>query len=334
MSTWRDDEGRWHAEACIPPRRRLHRRLPAGASQGDAKRLEADLVRALHTTQRQAVQAGQTHQSQIPGDPPLSELLADYAERHTKTLRSPKTARYHALRIGRWCEGKRASDTRAVVAKIKADMHGHYAPATINRSLGALRKALGIAWETGTATADYSGLVKALPEHNAGTTWLNLQQVQQLTEHCSAAVRAAVWISVLTGCRRGEVLSITPAMISADTITLPTGGTKTMKARSVPIIAPLRPWLAQVPIGITFEGLKSGFRRARVAAGMPHVQFRDLRRSCGTLLIQSGVPLHVVSRILGHSSTGVTERVYAHLAQQQLHDGMDALTALHAKMER
>jgi integrase len=63
---------------------------------------------------------------------------------------------------------------------------------------------------------------------------------------------------------------------------------------------------------------------------MPHVQFRDLRRSCGTLLIQTGtVPLHVVSRILGHSSVQVTERVYAHLAPRQLHAGLDALTALH-----
>lgn len=123
-------------------------------------------------------------------------------------------------------------------------------------------------------------------------------------------------------------------MIGKDTITLPAGATKTERARSVPIIPPLRPWLKHVPLALTFEGLKTGFRRAREAAGMPHVQFRDLRRSCGTLLIQQGVSLHVVSQILGHSSTAVTERVYAHLASEQVHAGLNVLTGLHHRVHQ
>ena len=67
---------------------------------------------------------------------------------------------------------------------------------------------------------------------------------------------------------------------------------------------------------------------------MPHVTFHDLRRSCGTLLIQRGVPLHVVSRILGHTSTGVTERVYAHLAGKQIRAGMNELATLHRDLGR
>ena len=55
---------------------------------------------------------------------------------------------------------------------------------------------------------------------------------------------------------------------------------------------------------------------------MPDVQFRDLRRSCGTMLIRAGVDLYVVSKILGHSSTGVTQKHYAHLLVEQLKDGM------------
>jgi integrase len=265
----------------------------------------------------------------VAGDPMLTELLADYTERHAYTLRSPETARYHALRIGRWCTGRRVSETRAVVAAIVQDMTGHYKPATINRSLGALGKALRIAWQRGTVAADYSSLCKRLPERNARTTWLTLSQVQTLASHASESTQAAIWLSVLTGCRRGEVLAMRPEMIDGDVITLPAGATKSERSRSVPIIPPARPWLAMVPLQINFEGLKSGFRRAREAAGMPHVTFQDLRRSCGTLLIQQGVPLHIVSRILGHSSTAVTERVYAHLSNAQVHAGMNALAALH-----
>lgn len=198
------------------------------------------------------------------------ELLADYADRHAKTLRSPDTAKHHAARVGRWCEGRRASETRQVVAAIVRDMTGYYAAGTINRSLGALSAVLRMAWERGGVAQDYSGLVKRLPERNARTTTLTMQQVAQIADRASAQVHAAIWISLLTGCRRGAVLAIRQDMIRADTILLPAGATKTDRAREVPIIAPLRPWLAMLPLEITYEGVKSGFRRARVAAGMPH----------------------------------------------------------------
>ena len=156
MPIRRDTEGRWHAEACIG-RRRLHRRLPPGAGAGDAKRTEAELIHALRA--QVATQA-----PIIPGDPLLAELLADYTERHAGTLRSPQTARYHAYRIGRWCEGRRASEARQVAAAIQQDLLGHYAQATINRSLGALSKALRDAWRRGRVPMDYSGMIERLPD--------------------------------------------------------------------------------------------------------------------------------------------------------------------------
>ena len=63
-------------------------------------------------------------------------------------------------------------------------------------------------------------------------------------------------------------------------------------------------------------------------------EFGDLRRSCGTLLIRQDVPLHVVSRILGHSSTAVAESVCAHLANQQIRSGLGALADSHRDLQR
>lgn len=326
MPTRKDSAGRWHVEVCVG-RRRLHRRLPPGAGAGDAKRVEAELIHALHAQ-------AQSRAPVVPGDPLLTELMADYTERHAHTLRSPATARYHALRIGQWLEGRRASQAREVAAQIRDDLLAAYAPATVNRSLGTLKRALRLAWERGRTTVDYSGLVRRVPEHNQRTTTLTLRQVQQIADHASPAVRAAIWLSVLTGCRRGEILALQREDIGRDTLTIRAGNTKTLRTRTVPIIAPARPWLALVPLGINFEGLKSGFRRAREAAGMPEVTFHDLRRSCGTLLIQRGVPLHVVSRLLGHSSTTVTQKVYAHLSDKQLRQGLAVLGDLHRGLHR
>jgi integrase len=46
------------------------------------------------------------------------------------------------------------------------------------------------------------------------------------------------------------------------------------------------------------------------AAGLPRVVPHALRHSCATLLLSQGVPLPVVSRILGHSSVRITMDIY------------------------
>jgi integrase len=320
----RDKEGRLHVEVCVG-RRRVHRRCPQGATAADAKQLEAEITRAL----------GQRRAPVVPGDPLLTDVLGDYTERHARHLRSPETARFHAYRLGQWVVGRRCSEARQVAAQVVAELRERrYADATINRSLGALKRSLRLAWEHGRTAVDHSQAVKRLPERNARTTTLTMEQVRDLASHASEPVRAAIWIALFTGCRRGEILKLQPADVGRSDLTIQAGNTKTLRTRTVPIIPPLRPWLKAIPLSITFEGLKSGFRRAREAAGMPDVTFHDLRRSTGTLLIRADVPLHQVSQLLGHSTTAVTEKVYAHLGSDQLKRSMGALTRLHRDLHR
>ena len=311
--------GGWEVSVCVR-RVRLHRRLPPGTTARDAKQLEAELRIAA---QRQATQ----RRPAVPGDPLLIEVMALYVE-HAKHLRSPDTATHHAQRIGRWVEGYRASQARQCAANIVADMRGHYAPATINRSLGALKRGLRLAWERGRCAEDWSTHVRRLPENNARDTYLSIEQVADLANHASAAVRAAIWIALLTGCRRGEVLALQPADIGRDAITIRAGGTKTQRTRTVPIVPALRPWLKHAPLPLTAEGLKTGFRRARETAGMPAVHFHDLRHSCATLLLQLDVPLDVVRDILGHSTIKMTER-YAHAVVDRQRAALGKLGRLH-----
>lgn len=325
MPTRRDAEGRWHAEVCIG-RRRLHRRLPQGATAGDAKRLEAELTRALHSDRTARLPA-------IPGDPPLVDLVGTYTQYHAKHLRSESTAKHHANRLGPWLIGRRASEARVVAATIIKDMRGSYAPATINRSLGILKKSLSMAWESGITPVDYSSLVKRLPENNQRTVYLSMAEVKQIADHASENVQAAIWIALLTGCRRGEVCKIDQADIGEATIRILAGNTKTLRYREVPIVPALRPWLKHLPLAINFEGLKSGFRRAREAASMPHVHFHDLRHSCATILLQLGVDLHVVREILGHTSIKTTER-YAHVMVQPQREALEKLGVLHRDLHQ
>jgi integrase len=53
-------------------------------------------------------------------------------------------------------------------------------------------------------------------------------------------VRAAIWIALYTGMRRGEILALRREDIGEDAITVRAGNTKTLRTRTVPIVAPLR----------------------------------------------------------------------------------------------
>lgn len=259
--------------------------------------------------------------------------MADYTERHAKTLRSTDTAQFHGYRIGRWIEGRRASEAREVAAKIKEDLLEAYAPATVNRSLGALKKALALAWEKGKTAQDYSSLVKRVPENNQRTTYLTMAEVKKLADCASENVRAAIWIALLTGCRRGEVCKIAEGDIGKKSIRILAGNTKTLRYREVPIVPALRPWLKHLPLQINFEGVKSGFRRAREKAGMEHVNFHDLRHSCATIMLGLGVDLHVVREILGHTSIKTTER-YAHVMLAPQRAALAKLGSLHQDLHQ
>lgn len=300
MPIKRTKEGGWEVSVCVRYQR-LHRRLPAGSSASDAKQLEAELRRAL----------GHGAQPVIPGDPWMNEVMAAYCE-STVNLRSPKTAKYHANRIEQWTRLYRASQARQCAAHIIKDMRKAYKPATINRSLGAMKAGLKIMWEAGKTPVNYGAQVRRLAEHNERTVYLTLDEVRKLADKASENTRAAIWIALYTGCRRGEILKIKAEDITADTIRIQAGNTKTLRYREVPIFPALRPWLGYLPLPLNFEGLKTGYHRARMAAGMRHVNFHDLRHSCATILLQSGADLLTISKILGHASVRTTAR-YSHV---------------------
>ncbi len=60
------------------------------------------------------------------------------------------------------------------------------------------------------------------------------------------------------------------------------------------------------------DNLRRSWEQIRHAAGIGQVQFHDLRHTCVTLLLDLGVPPHVVREIVGHSDIGVTMTIYAH----------------------
>ncbi|MES2319953.1 MAG: site-specific integrase [Pseudomonadota bacterium] len=312
MSIWDDKNGRKHVGVMVGGKR-VHRILQVGATEGDAKLVEAQL--------RTAIDKAPAKKVNIPGDPMLVDVMALYME-HADTLRSAKTAKHHAVRFGPWAAKYRASQTRQAAAAFIKDAKGAYADATINWSLSTLKKALELAYDADMIPVNYSDQVKTLKVRNIRDIVLTLDQVNDFSAKLSDQARAAMWIALYTACRRGEVLKIQKEDIGEETMVIRMGGTKTLKTRTIPIITPLRPWLAFVPLQINYEGVKSSWRRARTELGLEHMTFHDLRRSCATMMIAAGVDLYVVSKLLGHSSVTVTQQRYGHLQVNRIADGL------------
>src|SRR5439155_3502503 len=51
---------------------------------------------------------------------------------------------------------------------------------------------------------------------------------------------------------------------------------------------------------------------------LPSVRFHDMRRAAGSIMLKNHVPMHVVSRILGHSTIATTVNIYGHVETEAL----------------
>ena len=70
-------------------------------------------------------------------------------------------------------------------------------------------------------------------------------------------------------------------------------------------------------------------RRFLEKAGLPAgVRFHDLRHTAGTLALRQGMPLHAVSKMLGHSDPAMTLRRYAHFLEDMEDEGGRAMDNL------
>ena len=145
---------------------------------------------------------------------------------------------------------------------------------------------------------------------------------------------AAIRLLMLTGCRRGEILTL-----RWDDVDLNARELRLRDAKTGPRIVPLSPsavrLLARVPrsadnpwvipgrgTGIHMQKLGNTWRLLRSRAGLSDVRLHDLRHSFASRALALGESLPMIGKLLGHRRIETTVR-YAHLARASVHEAAE-----------
>ena len=81
-------------------------------------------------------------------------------------------------------------------------------------------------------------------------------------------------------------------------------------------------WVAEVTVGYDGRG------KRRIKKGTGRTKTDAKRKLREVLLSDSGIPIEEISRLVGHSSTTVTEQVYRHQIRPVIQDGAIAMDRL------
>lgn len=180
-------------------------------------------------------------------------------------------------------------------------------PATINRRLAILRRVAKLAYRKwGWLENDLGGKIQLLGGERKRTRYLSMPEAKRLIAASRGKVREAIRWSLLTGLRRGEILTLTPDCLRDRHVVLKGELTKSGKPRSVPLPPELDP--RKFPFGVNPTALSKEFEKTRARIGLQGVWFHDLRRTYATWLHQGGADLAAIRDLLGHSDISMTSR--------------------------
>ncbi len=148
---------------------------------------------------------------------------------------------------------------------------------------------------------------------------------------------AAIRLLLLTGARRGEILSLRWEYVDFDRAYLRLPDSKTGQ-KLLPLGAPALSVLEALPRvsgnphvlpgnreGQPLVNIAKVWRAARKAADLDDVRLHDLRHSFASVGAAGGDSLLVIGKVLGHSDSATTAR-YAHLADDPLQAAVNRIS--------
>ncbi len=270
----------------------------------------------------------------------VTDLAKKYLELHAKVNKRSKSVRddIHMIssiilpKLGK--QGIK-SITSYELQKLHRDLKNK--PYLANRVRSLLSKMFSLAKEWGWREDNpVQGIEKYQEEKR--DRWLNDTELQRLwsilNKYNHHLTTYAFKLLLLTGARKGEVLQATWDQFDLEKglWTKPSHITKQKKKEYLPLSEKTidvlhdvhkfkkenSPYLFPSKIeGQPLQEIKTFWKKIIKEAELENVRIHDLRHTHASHLVSSGLSLHIVGKLLGHTQAATTQR-YAHLADEPL----------------
>ena len=273
----------------------------------------------------------------------FKELMDRFEREHLVKLASRQTGQAFVKRFRAFFGERTLGEiTPKLIVEYKSRRYATgVKPASINRELTCLRKAFSLAkreWEwCRDNPVSRVSLEKGATKRDR---WLMEDEEARLLDACPLWLRELVVFALHSGMRLGEILSLTWNGVDLFRKTATVFESKNGERRTVPLNQTVMALLTEkakvrhIKTALVFPSLagtrldpnhlRRALRPAMAKAGIVDCHFHDLRHTFATRLVQAGVDLYKVQRLLGHKSPLMTQR-YAHHYPESLRDGVEIL---------
>jgi len=272
----------------------------------------------------------------------IKDLCKAYIERHAVNKKSSADdiSRIERFIVPEWGNLLVTSIKRADVAALhtKLGKHGHY---QANRVYSLLSKMFNLARVWGFVPEEHVNPCYGIEKYKEEKRdrFVSHEEFPGLVEAIDAelnqSVVSAIWLYLLTGVRKDELLTLKWADVDLERKELKLTDTKNGKDHYLPLSAPAIDVLNQIPRiegnpyvivgknpGCHLVNIDKPWQRIRKAAGLEDVRLHDLRRTVGSWLAQSGNSLHLIGKVLNHSNQSTTA-IYSRFGQDNVRDVLE-----------
>jgi len=224
-------------------------------------------------------------------------------------------------------------------------------PESINLELRYLRGILNKAVEDGYIDGSPFKGVKFLRTNKPVPEYLSPEEFQRFLDKCPVHLRAIVFIDVLTGLRKGELLNLKFQDIDFDRGYIKVTNTKGKRDRIVELndealeelrflrenyphprlnrYLPREPHQREYvfcnPEGKPYQDIRASFNTALKQAGLPRITLHTLRKTYLSWLARAGVHPKIAQMLAGHSDIGITMDIYTGVGRQEIREAVNNL---------
>ncbi len=291
-----------------------------------------------------------------PGETTFSELAAQYLE-HAEKHKRPGSVRndrgnINRLLLPQWGDWKLADIKLRHIEKLHSSRSD--TPYHANRVLALISNmfAKAVEWELCDESPIKKGVVEKLRFHeekhqNPLTEDEQKRLHRALDQYKDQDAADAIRLLLFTGSREGEVLKAdwTQFDMKTGVWTKPSHNTKQRKEEQIPLnpkalevlkrlgpkkrgalfpgasgtyrVTLRKPWIQICKSAHLSDAVERKGKRRKIVRYKPTVRLHDLRHTFATDLVNRGVSIYLVSKLIGHTNVATTQR-YANPATEAL----------------